>query len=318
MEKCYIGIDLGGTSMKLGIVDESGRLLRKMEKPTRGEEGPEAGLARMAEHAKELAEVSGYPWSQVAGLGIGLPGFLDIQQGEILRLTNIPWERVPVRAVLEEKLGVPVIIDNDANVAALGEAWSGAGSGFRDMICITLGTGVGGGVIVDGRLVHGVSGMAGEIGHIGIEEDGALCGCGQRGCVETIASATGMIRLVEEGLASGRQSILKEPAQQGELNTRTLFAAAARRDGLALEVIDRATDALGRMMAILSVVNNPAAYIIGGGVSQAGDSLFVPLRRAYAKHALPDVARGVQILPAQLGNDAGVIGAAALTVKREH
>ncbi|PTM56630.1 ROK family glucokinase [Desmospora activa] len=318
MDKCYIGIDLGGTSMKLGIVDENGKLLDKLEKPTRGEEGAETGLARMAEHARELAEMSGQPWSRVAGLGIGLPGFLDIERGEIIRLTNIPWERVPVRTVLEAKLGVPVVIDNDANVAALGEAWSGAGTGIGDIVCITLGTGVGGGVIVDGRLVHGVSGMAGEIGHICMEENGALCGCGKRGCVETIASATGMMRLVKEGLAAGRQSLLHQPAQQGELNTRTLFAAAEQQDVLALEVIDRATDALGRLMAILSVVNNPAAFIVGGGVSRAGERLFTPLRQSYAQHALAAAARGVQILPAQLGNDAGMIGAAALTVRREH
>ncbi|MDR6225642.1 ROK family glucokinase [Desmospora profundinema] len=316
MAKRYIGIDLGGTTVKLGIVDENGGLLYKAEKPTRGEEGPEASLARIADHARELAEAIGTPWSNVAGVGMGLPGFLDLEKGEIIRLTNIPWERVPVRSMLEAELGLPVAIDNDANAAALGEAWSGAGAGFNDLICITLGTGVGGGIIVGGRLVHGLSGMAGEIGHIPVEADGVRCGCGQRGCLETISSATGMTRLAREGLAQGRHSVLDEAEKRGELTTREIFAAAKDQDGLALDVVDRATDALGRVMAMLSVVNNPAAFIVGGGVSRAGDELFTPLRRSYAKHTLVEVANGVQILPARLGNDAGLIGAAGLVWNR--
>lgn len=312
MAKRYVGIDLGGTTVKIGIVDEKGTLLCKTEQPTRGEEGPQASLTRMANHVRELAESNGIPWSDIVGVGMGLPGFLDIQQGTIIRLVNIPWENVPVRSVLESELQRPVVIDNDANAAALGEKWSGAGAGLDDIVCITLGTGVGGGVIAGGRLIHGLSGMAGEIGHIRVEEEGARCGCGQRGCLETISSATGMNRLVQEGLAQGRSSLLQEMAADGRATPREIFAAAKKQDPLAVEVIERATDALGRVMATLSVVTNPAAFIIGGGVSRAGDDLFIPLRQSYTKYALTQVAAGVGILPAQLGNDAGMIGAAGL------
>src|SRR5699024_8641434 len=234
-----------------------------------------------------------------------------------LRLTNIPWENVPVKEVLEEELNVPVAIDNDANAAALGEAWSGAGRGLTDLICITLGTGVGGGVMTGGRLVHGLSGADGEIGHIQVEEGGALCGCGKRGCVETVASATGMVRLAKEAVASDSESQLAPKAKDGSLSARDIFAASEAGDETAREVIETAMDALGRMMSVLSVITNPAAFIVGGGVSRAGELLFAPLRRAYEKYTLSFAADGVQILPARLGNDAGVIGAAGLTAERE-
>ncbi|OYD08216.1 ROK family glucokinase [Paludifilum halophilum] len=317
MGKCYLGIDLGGTSAKLGVVDESGALLHQREEPTLSDEGAEDGLLRMASSLRRLTREVGIPWDAVAGLGLGLPGFLDIPRGRIIRLTNIPWEDVPVKEYLEQELQIPVAIDNDANAAALGEAWSGAGAGRSDLILVTLGTGVGGGLVTGGRLVRGVNGMAGEIGHIRVEERGALCGCGQRGCVETISSATGMTRLVREAVLSGGETILAKKAQSGSLEARGIFEAAELGDPIALKVIDAATDALARVMAVLSVVTNPEVFIIGGGISKAGEGLFAPLRQAYAKHALPQALENVQIVPAQLGNDAGMIGAAGLTAKRE-
>ncbi|GGE04220.1 glucokinase [Marinithermofilum abyssi] len=317
MNKRYIGIDLGGTSMKLGIVDADGQLLYQMEKPTQPEEGADQGLRRIAAYSRELAEVTRTPWEQVGGLGIGLPGFLDIPNGVVVKLTNVPWSNVPVKERLESALKIPVAIDNDANVAALGEAWSGAGAGLDDLICVTLGTGVGGGVITHGRLVHGVSGLAGEIGHIRVEENGALCGCGQRGCVETISSATGIVRLAREAEAAGRETSLAPLIHDSRLTAKDVFAAAERGDAVALEVVRKAADALARVLAILSVVNNPARFIIGGGVSKAGETLFNPLRAAYAEHALAHSAKGVEIVAAQLGNDAGIIGAAGLTADRE-
>ncbi|PTX59623.1 glucokinase [Melghirimyces profundicolus] len=315
MGKRFIGIDVGGTTMKLGVVDERGRLLHKAETPTPSD--GQAGLSQMAFQARRIAGEAGISWEQVAGLGLGLPGFLDIPAGKIIRLTNLPWENMPVKDHLEAELNIPVAIDNDANVAALGEAWSGAGAGLQDLVCITLGTGVGGGVITGRRLVHGVSGLAGEIGHIRVEEDGALCGCGQRGCVETVSSATGMVRLVKEAVAEGRKSQLEVQVREGTISARDIFEAADKEDPVALTVIDRATDALAKVMSILSVVLNPAAFIIGGGVSRAKERLFSPLRRAYARHTLAHAAAGVRILPAELGNDAGLIGAAGLTAKWE-
>ncbi len=310
----FIGIDLGGTSIKLGVIDETGHLLHKVEMPTCPGEGAQAGVERMAAGARQLVESAGIPWKDVKGLGLGAPGFLDLAQGKILRLTNIPWEDVPIRDQLQDLLGIPVVLDNDANVAALGEAWSGAGAGLTDMILITLGTGVGGGVIAGNRLIHG-AGLAGEIGHIPVEPEGVPCGCGQRGCLETISSATGLVRLVTVAVEAGRNTSLKSSVKTGTLTTREIVNAAEKGDSVALEVIDTAVDALARVMAILTLINHPAAFVIGGGVSGAGETLFAPLRRAYHRHTLPDSARGVQILPAQLGNDAGMIGAAGLTAK---
>ncbi|MFD1397418.1 ROK family glucokinase [Kroppenstedtia eburnea] len=315
MGEYFIGIDLGGTSIKLGITDATGHLLHKDEMPTRPAEGAKAGMERMAAGARQLAESAGIAWGDVKGLGLGAPGFLDLAEGKILRLTNIPWENVPIRDGLQDLLGIPVVIDNDANVAALGEAWSGAGAGLTDMVLITLGTGVGGGVIAGGRLIHGAGGMAGEVGHIPVEPGGVPCGCGQQGCLETISSATGLVRLATAAVGAGRATPLKSDVEAGTITTRDIVNAAREGDPVALEVIDTAVDALARVMAILTLVNNPAAFVIGGGVSGAGETLFTPLRRAFGRHALPDVARGVQIIPAQLGNDAGMIGAAGLTAK---
>ena len=204
MGKNFIGIDMGGTSIKLGITDETGRLLYKHEMPTRPEEGAEAGVERMAVGVRRLAESAGVFWKDVKGLGLGAPGFLDQAEGKIFRLTNIPWENVPIREWLQNLLGIPVVIDNDANVAALGEVWRGAGAGMTDMVLITLGTGVGGGVIAGGRLIRGVGGMAGEIGHIPVEPGGVPCGCGRQGCLETISSATGWVRLARAAVEAGR------------------------------------------------------------------------------------------------------------------
>ncbi len=319
MEKKYIGIDLGGTSMKMGVVDGNGQVVLEREYPTLKEEGPDGVISRMISHARELVSLSDTTWDQIEGVGVGLPGFLDIPNGIARYLTNLGpgWTDVPIRDRLQAGLGRPVAIDNDANVAALGEAWCGAGSGVDDIVCITLGTGVGGGVIAGGRLLHGMNGFAGEIGHIQMDPDGHPCNCGQVGCLETISSATGMIRLVTEAISSGRSSALEEKAKRNELTTRDLFEAASRNDGVAKEVIEKAVHTLARALAMLSIVLNPARFIIGGGVSKAGDALFVPLREAFCRVAQKNAREGVEILPAKLGNRAGFIGAAGLIARRE-
>jgi len=317
METRYIGVDLGGTSAKIGVVDGEGKLLKHTEVPTYGE-GPEPVLQRVVEAARELTTQSGASWDQVVGIGMGLPGFLDLERGVIKRLTNLPWENVPIVERLETLCRRPVRIDNDANVAALGESWSGAGAGVDDMVAITLGTGVGGGVIAGGRLIHGISNAAGEIGHVCVEPGGARCGCGQRGCLETISSATGIVRLAREALEKGESTSLAETSQTGELTARDVFQAAERGDAVASRVVQTAVDALARVMAMVTVVLNPARFVIGGGVARAGDTLFQPLEHAYRKHVLPSAAEGVEIVPAKLGNNAGIIGAAGLIARREN
>jgi len=317
MEKRYIGIDLGGTNIKLGLVDAKGQVLGDLETPTRKEEGPDGVIRRMVEHARELAEKTGTPWSQIGGVGVGLPGFLDIPNGIVKHLTNLGWTDVPIQSRLEEAWGVPVKIDNDANVAALGEAWSGAGAGISDLICVTLGTGVGGGIISGGRLLHGANGFAGEIGHIQLDSQGAPCNCGQVGCLETISSATGMVRLATEKVAAGRSTLLKEKVEGQTCTTRDIFEAAEQGDEVAQEVLETSITALAQAMAQLSIILNPARFIVGGGVSKAGEALFRPLREAYDRLAQKNAKQGVEIVPAKLGNNAGFIGAAGLLAYQE-
>ncbi|WP_124728358.1 ROK family glucokinase [Staphylospora marina] len=310
MESRWIGVDLGGTAMKLGLVDREGRVIAEAEHPTLGEEGPDGVLGRMVRHARELAEEAGVPWKAVKGVGVGLPGFLDIPGGVVKHLTNLGWKDVPIRALLEEAWQVPVMIENDANAAALGEAWCGAGRGVDDLVCFTLGTGVGGGIVSSGQLIHGFKGFAGEVGHIRVQDGGVACNCGQTGCLETIASATGMVRLAEEAIREGKETVLA--AKKGALSTRDLFEAKEQGDAVAREVIHQAVDALARAMAMLSVVLNPQRFVIGGGVSKAGESLLTPLREAYARHSQAHVREEVEIVGATLGNRAGLVGAAGL------
>lgn len=311
MKRYFIGIDLGGSNMKMGLVDENGQVLDQMEQPTTKDS--ELALNQMIDYCKLISKRSGTPWQQIEGIGIGLPGFLDIPKGFIVRLTNLNWENIPIKEWMEERLQKRVEIDNDANVAALGEAWCGAGKEVDDLVCVTLGTGVGGGVIVNGRVVYGLKGFAGEIGHIQIDPDGVRCNCGQKGCLETIASATGITRLAQEAIENGESTILKDYP-----TTYDVFQAAKQQDYVAKNVLKTAIQALARGFAVISVILNPARFVVGGGVAKAGDTLFVPLREEFKRQALGLTSQDVEIVPALLGNQAGFIGAARLVTQRNN
>ncbi len=315
MERFFIGIDLGGTSMKLGVVSELGKVIKETEKPTIKEEGADGVIRRMVLHARSLAKEASISWKEIQGIGVGLPGFLDIPGGVVKYMTNLGWTDIPIRDQLESAWKVPVKIDNDANVAALGEVWSGVGTGEQNAVCITLGTGVGGGIIAEGKLLHGAKGFAGEIGHIQIDSAGSLCNCGQTGCLETISSATGMVRLVHHAVSAGEETSLASFVNDGSLTTRHIFAEANRGDPVAKKTIDRAVHALAQAMAILSVVVNPSLFIIGGGVSRAGEALLYPLRKKYQCLTQKNARQDVRIVLAQLGNRAGFIGAAGLLAR---
>lgn len=303
MENWYLGIDLGGTNIKMGLVDQKGTLRRKVEFSTNTTLSARQVIEEMVSHAQQLAGDKG----PIRGIGIGLPGFLDRERGLIKSLTNLGWKQIPIRDWLEDAFDCPVVIDNDANVAAFGEVWRGAGQGKQNVVCLTLGTGVGGGVILNGQLVHGHNDSAGEIGHIVIDPQGLDCNCGKRGCLETFASATGMRNHVQFAKKAGKSTILSDQATPAEI-----FQAAKNGDPLAQEIVQMAISALGRALATISVIINPERFVIGGGISQAGDQLFLPLRRAYQEMALEFVQDQVDIVPAKLGTWAGVIGAAGL------
>jgi glucokinase len=312
-EKIYIGVDLGGTSIKVGICNEEGKLLHTFEGPTESEEGPQAVLDRIAQYVKQIVSDSSYSWEQVAGVGAGIAGFIDLEQGIVIESVNLKWQNVEITRELNERLNLPVKVNNDANVAALGEAWSGAGKGVQHLICLTLGTGVGGGIIINGKIIEGFRGMAAELGHIKIVPDleAIQCGCGQMGCVETVSSATGIIRMAKDAVGRGEITSLSE---LGSISAKAVFDAAKDGDEVAIRIVKRAAYYLAKAMAAVAVVLNPQRFIIGGGVSKAGDVLFDEIRKVYKQNVPAVFVDGVDIVPAQLGNDAGIVGAAGLNL----
>jgi glucokinase len=314
-EKIYVGVDLGGTSVKIGICNENGKLIHQAEGPTDSEAGADVVADNIAKYVRDIVTNSDYEWEQVAGIGAGIAGFLDIQEGIVKLSGNLGWHNVPIKKMLEERLGKTVKIDNDANVAALGEAWGGAGAGISNLVCYTLGTGVGGGIIINSTIYQGSTGVAGELGHIAIVPDleAILCGCGQMGCLETVSSATGIIRMAKDAVERGDKTSL---SLVENIQAKEVFDAAKLGDEVALRIVNRAAYYLGKSMATLAVVLNPQRFIVGGGVSKAGEILFQPVREIFKKFTPEPAQEGVDIVPATLGNDAGVIGAAGLNLHK--
>ncbi|WP_202081057.1 ROK family glucokinase [Caldalkalibacillus salinus] len=306
-QQVYVGIDLGGTSVKYALINTDGQIVYKSDAPTAKDAGGEGIIDQIDDLITSALSEMDYDRSQVHGVGIGVPGFVNVEEGYVYEAVNLGFKDFAFKAELEGKTGLAVFLDNDANTAALGEMWRGSGEGTKDLLCITLGTGVGGGVILNGNIYHGHRGVAGEIGHYTIvTEGGAPCNCGKSGCIETIASATGIVRLAKEHLGDYPDSKL-----QGKSNIEAKDVAQAAEDGdaLARHVIKQAAEALGVMLGNYAVILNPEKIVIGGGVSKAGEVLFNPIREAYQKYGLPHLTGHIDIAPATLGNDAGVIGA---------
>jgi glucokinase len=314
-QSLYVGVDIGGTTIKVGICSAEGQLLHTYEGPTGTEGGPDKVLDNIAVYVKKVAADNQHDWNDVAGVGIGIAGFMNFPTGVVLYSANFPgWKNVPVKATLEEKLAKPVKINNDANVAALGEAWGGAGRGLQNIVVYTLGTGVGGGIIIRGQVYEGFSGMAGELGHMQVVPDmeAIQCGCGQYGCVETVSSATGVIRMAKDAVERGDHTTL---AGLSTIAAKDVFDAAKAGDEVALRIVKRAAFYLGKAMAATAVVVNPQRFILGGGVSKAGDILFNAVQEVFEKYTPEPARAGVDIVPAELGNDAGVVGAAGLHLR---
>jgi glucokinase len=315
-EKWLIGVDLGGTTTKLAFINAYGEILHKWEIPTdTSNEGKNITL-NIAKSIDQKLEELGYPKNQVMGIGMGAPGPVDLATGVIFEAVNLGWRQpYPLKDLLEVETSLPAVIDNDANCAALGEMWKGAGNGAKDIVCVTLGTGVGGGVITNGDIVHGVSGAAGEIGHItSLAEGGAPCNCGKTGCLESIASATGIVRLAQEMLDKNNASgeLAKIYKETGIVTAKDVFDAARRDDNAALIVIKTVALHLGIALANIANTLNPEKIVLGGGVSRAGGVLLDPVKEQFLKNSFPRVAQSTEISIATLGNDAGVIGAAWL------
>ena len=309
MEHCIFGIDLGGTTVKLGLFTDGGELLDKWEIPTRTENGGEHILPDLTTALADCLQRHGLDAGRVLGVGIGVPGAV-LEDRYVKPCVNLDGWGGDVAGGLSALCGFSVKVVNDANAAALGELWQGGGRGCRNMVFVTLGTGVGGGVIVDGRLLSGVHGSGGEIGHMKIfADDPQTCGCGKRGCLEQYASATGIVREAARRLRDfGGPTALRDCEP---LTAKDVLDCAKAGDGLAVEVAQFFADCLGRALATVSCVCDPEVFVLGGGVSKAGQYLIDLIQPAFVRYAFTP-AEGTGFRLAELGNDAGIFGAAKL------
>lgn len=310
MKKYAIGVDIGGTTVKLGLFDREGRALEKWEIPTVKEDQGSHILPDIAASIKDRLATLKIDLSDIQGVGVGAPGPVDAE-GTVHKAVNLGWGVFNIPQALGEYLGLPVRAANDANVAAFGEMWQGGGKGHANMVAVTLGTGVGGGIIVGGSILTGATGAGGEIGHIHIEDnEPEACGCQNHGCLEQYASATGVVRLAARRLAQDQEpSVLRG----GELSAKAVWDAVKARDKVALQIAELFGEYLGKGLAAVAAVANPEVFVIGGGVSKAGEILFDYIRPAYEKYAFHGCLNAEFAL-ATLGNDAGIYGAAALVL----
>ncbi|KIL44398.1 ROK family glucokinase [Jeotgalibacillus soli] len=321
MENLVFGVDIGGTTIKMALITEKAVIVDKWEIPTNTTNKGTNIIPDIAASIKGSMVQRELSNEHVLGIGVGAPGPVNMQTGILYTAVNLGWDQpVALRDELQQLTGLSVVIDNDANVAALGEMWKGAGDGARDVVFVTLGTGVGGGVIVNGDIVHGSKGAAGEIGHITVvQETGYLCNCGKTGCLETVASATGVVRLATDALASNNtESALRNILlDAGHITAKDIFDLARTDDPIAYETVQKLSTYLGLSLANLGSALNPDKIVLGGGVSKAGETLLNPLREKFKQYAFSTVAESTAIEIATLGNDAGVYGAAWL-VKYKH
>lgn len=310
MKKYCFGIDVGGTTVKCGLFRVDGTLEEKWEIPTRIENQGDAILPDIAASISAKMEEKGITRDEVAGVGVDVPGPVN-ENGEVPCAVNLHWGYKHIAREMEELTGLPAKAANDANAAALGESWKGGAEGISNVILATLGTGVGGGIIVDGRIVCGAHGAGGEIGHANVEpEETESCNCGNQGCLEQMASATGIVRLAKKELESSEEdSLLRE----GEVTAKAVFDAYKQQDGLAGKVVKKFAAYLGRALAIFACVTDPEVILIGGGVSKAGEPLIEAVQQEYRKAAFSS-CKETPIRLAALGNDAGIYGAAKLVL----
>ena len=298
MRRVAIGVDIGGGSVRMGLVSTNGRILVRSDFKTTDYLGRRKLLAALIRTLDGLLRVAKKKNLKVTGIGIGAPGPIDVEKGFVYFFPNIPgWKNTPLKKILEKKIKLPVFVDNDANVMALAEFRFGAGRGARTLIALTLGTGIGGGLVIDGKLYHGHSYSAAEIGHMVINENGPRCSCGNRGCVETYVGTNYFVRSSKNRKRLSPQSAARA-ALRGDADAKELWKETARHLGTAL-------------VGLVNILN-PERIVLGGGIAQSGGLLFRPLKAAIRRKAFPIAAASVKVVAAKLGMDAGIIGAATL------
>lgn len=310
MEKYCFGVDLGGTTVKIGLFNPQGEVLEKWEIPTRTEDKGSHILPDIAAAVQAKMQEKSIEKEAVIGVGIGVPGPVN-DEGVIFKAVNLGWDVMNINEILGGLLGVPVKAGNDANVAALGEMWCGGGKGYENMVLVTLGTGVGGGIIINGSILTGSTGAGGEIGHIHMNDaEPDACGCGNHGCLEQYASATGIVRLAKRKLAATTEETV---LRNEEVTAKSVFDAVKAQDKVAIEIAEEFGSYLGKGLASIAAVVNPQAFVIGGGVSKAGTVIFDYVEKYYKQYVFQG-CRNVDFKLATLGNDAGIFGAAKLVL----
>ena len=310
-----IGIDVGGTGIQSGLVDEKGNILQKVSIPTRLDLSFEDQIAALAESLRNLISISGVTEDDILSVGIGIPGIADQTTGIVIKCTNMNWHFLPLRTELQKWINKPVYIDNDANVAALAESVTGVSAGTDSSVFITIGTGIGSGIIINGKIWSGAHGVGGELGHTIIRLDGDECTCGNHGCLERYCSANAIIRMAREKVASVPDTLIMKKAEgdPAKINAKIIFDSARENDPLAVDVFNYYIACVSQ--AIANVINffDPEIIVLGGGVSKAGDFLLDAIRREFPQYVLFNSLPLPKVVLATLGADAGIIGAAMLS-----
>ena len=310
----YVGIDLGGTNTKIGILNNDGEIFKSTVIKTLSSEGAERTLTRIWEAAKKLAEELNVDTKKIKGIGIGIPGPV-INQSVVAFFANFPWgENVDIKSMMEKISGIETKLDNDVNIIALGEAKYGAAKGSKTSVTVALGTGIGGGIYIDGKLISGFMGAGGEIGHMKLVKDGKLCGCGQKGCFEAYASATGLIREAISRLLVNKQNLLYTmiDGKLDVLEAKDIFDAAKEGDKFSLDLVEYEAEYLAMGIGNILNIINPEKIVLGGGVAMAGEILMNPVKEKLKKYALPVTLKNMEIVQGVLGNEAGIKGAVGL------
>ena len=311
-----LALDIGGTKLAAGVVTGDGRVLSREVIPSHANEGPWSMIDRLLDLGHRMIDESGVSPSRIAGIGIACGGPLDPETGIILSPPNLPgWDRIPLVDVVTERLGLPAAVENDATAGALAEWWFGAGRSHRvnDLVYLTISTGIGGGLVLDGRLYRGVAGNAGELGHLTVVYDGRPCGCGRRGCLEAYASGTNIARRAHEAIAAGQASTLADLAA---FTSKDVAEQAREGDPLAGRIWDETMAILGSAVANILDVFNPALVVLGGGVTRAGDQLLVPVREAGLRQAMEPARRSGEVVLTELGPIHDVMSAAVVAFDR--
>lgn len=312
MEKnLVIGIDLGGTKISGAIADTSGNIMNKYTIPTNANQGEQIVLQRIMSVIDKLIEESGENTEKIKAIGIGSPGPLDPKKGMIITTPNLPFKNFKLVEPINNKYKIPTFLDNDANVAAIGEYMLGAGRGTQNMVYITVSTGIGGGAILNGKIYRGNTFNALEVGHMTIEPEGPKCNCGNHGCVEALGSGTAIARQAMECIKNGDNTSL---LSYEKVTAAEVFKEAAKGDALSQKILDKSLEYLGIGVANLITILDPEVFVIGGGVTNGGSIVFEKVQQVVNKRCFQVMAENCRIVPAMLGNDAGVIGAVSLAI----